>query len=224
MEWTRDILLAEIHSWVKLLNSERSDDDVRQELLNRIQKIQFERELEDPFYSNIEEIVVRDCARSLRGILKPTNERRSGFSFLCALRDLAKGAPRPDLSAAFFAEAIHLFRGLERRTGLYESSPPSGELQGREAAKQRSERLDELWRRTEAIMSKYPHGLQSHIVEKRKKNRARILRALSASPEDWTSWQWQFRHVARTAEQLETLVPLSAKERENIHRATSHQI
>ncbi|MFH1011915.1 MAG: KamA family radical SAM protein [bacterium] len=224
MNWSRDILLSEIPSWVELLKSEMADADVRRQLLERIQGIQMDFNEGEQESSNLEQIVVRDCARSLQGILRPASERRSDFSFLKALRDVARGTPRPDLSAAFFAEVTHLFRGLERRTGLYESAPPSHKLEGREAALKRSEKLDELWRRTEATMSRYPHGLLPEIIEKRKKNRIRILQALSASDENWSSWQWQFRHVARTAEQLEALVPLSADERECIHLATSHHI
>lgn len=223
-QWTSDALFREIPSWMELLRSDPPDDEVRRELLSRIQTIQLEHEFPEQCYSDLEEITVRDCARSLQAILRSRNEGRTGFALLSALRDLAKDKIRPDLSPAFIAEIVHLFRGLERRTGLYEHVVPHSDLEGREAALARSEQLDETWERAETFMSRYKHGLLPEVIEKRKNNRDRILKALSASVNDWNSWDWQFRHVARTAKQLETLTPLTSDEQERIRFATSHRI
>ncbi len=223
-EWTPEKLFREIPSWMELLKSDQSDEEVRHELLTRIHTIQVEHEFPEQWYSDLEEITVRDCARSLRAIFKLRNERRAGFELLPALRDLAKGNERSDLSPAFIADLVHLFRGLQRQTGLYEHVIAESDLEGREAALARSEQLDEVWERATAFMSRYKHGLMPEVIEKRESNRARILEAFSATLEDWNSARWQFRHVARTAEQLEAMTPLTPDERECIRFATANRI
>lgn len=222
--WTPLALLREVPSWIDLLKSDLPTDRVRNKLLRRIQDIQIEHEFPEQRYSDLEEITVRDCARSLRALLKPYNERRSRFAFLRALRDLAKGKTRSDLSPAFIADVAHLFRGLQRQTGLYEHNVQSFHFEGREAALLRSKQLDETWASASAFMSRYKHGLMPDIIEKRQRNRDRILKALSATLEDWNSWHWHFRHVAFTAEQLQAMTPLTSDEQERIRFATTHRI
>ncbi len=222
--WTPKRLFEEIPCLLEILKSNHSDDEVRQELLNRIQAIQLEHEFPEFFYSDLEEITVRDCARSLQAILKPRNEQRTEFALLRALRDLADEKLRPDLSPAFIADIIHLFRGLLRNTNLYEHTIPKSSAEGREAAILRSEQLDDTWSDASAFMSRYKHGLMPDVIEQREQNRNRILKTLSATLEDWNSWHWQFRHIARTAEQLEAMTSLSAEERDRIQFASARKI
>ncbi len=222
--WTPRRLFEEIPCLLDILKSDRSDDDARQELLNRIQVIQLEHEFPEFFYSDLEEITVRDCARSLRAILKPRNEQRTSFPLLHALRDIANEKRRSDLSPAFIADITHLFRGLLRNTDLYEHTIPASSAEGREAAILRSEQLDDTWNNATTFMSRYKHGLMPDVIEQRKQNRDRILKAFSATHKDWNSWRWQFRHIARTAEQLEVMTSLSTEERDRIQFASAHKI
>jgi len=87
----------------------------RRALFNRVSHHQF-----DTYHGEIEAqpgelAIVRDCARALRSLLKERSDALAGFSVAQALRDIARGRPRPDLGPGFFAEMIHLVRGVEGR-------------------------------------------------------------------------------------------------------------
>ena len=83
----------------------RSRADVRSAralLFNRLSQYQFDATLESSPLSAEELVVVRDCARALRGVLKKNSDVRSGFSVMGAIWDIAHGVPRPDLGPGFF--------------------------------------------------------------------------------------------------------------------------
>jgi len=144
-----------------------------------------------------ERFPVRDCARSLRWIISAYADLRTGFSITQALFDLANGQKRPDLTAAFFAELTHLVRGLERRApsrvmGDFRLDPTS---KGRQAARERSDHLDQLWRLAQSWMDRYDHGLKEEVIARRAGRQRRLMEALGAHEANWNSWKWQVDHV-----------------------------
>lgn len=42
------------------------------------------------------------------------------------------------------------------------------------------------------------------------------------TPEEWKNWEWQLKNSVSTVEQLEKIIPLSAKEKEEISKAIKH--
>ncbi len=166
--------------------------------------------------------IVRDCARAWRSILLVRSENAAGFSTIQALWELTRGRPRPDLQPGFYAELIHLSLGLEGNVvpHRFEMTEPSAQLTGREAAKRRSNELDNLWAYVENQMLRYEDGLASKAVRRRSKRRAKIQAALGGTKRDFTDWRWQVSHIARDAETLSRLVSLRPAEREAIQKAT----
>jgi lysine 2,3-aminomutase len=188
--------------------------DARARLFAHVTEEQFDRfrgdsETEDPALP-----VARDCARALRGMLKERSDDRAGFSLTRALWDVARGVERSDLGPGFWAELIHLVRGLE---GRYRPVPPSPQrtevsLKGRAAARRRSKELDVLWARVERATSCFEDGLGADVLERRAARRQQILDALGASESDFDDWRWQVAHVADTEASLASLVPLGTEE------------
>jgi lysine 2,3-aminomutase len=170
---------------------------------------------------------IRDCAQVLRTIIKKRAEDLSGFRMVAALRDIAIGRPRPELTPAFYAELLYLLDGLLGREVL----PPFKNLDfalahlcGRPAANERSRQLDLLWQHMDQRLASYPSGLGSEAVERRQRRREKILRVLGGRLSDWQDWRWQVRHVIREPELLKQLVTLNDDHREAVAKAHAHGI
>jgi lysine 2,3-aminomutase len=220
---SRDRFQEEGKSILSILREADSLEDARRLLYSRITEEQFYKCRTDASSINTLLHVVRDCSRILRGILLTRSEEEAGFSVLEALWDIARGNDRPDLKQGFYAEMIHICRGLEGKVAplITESlSVQSGSLEGRAAAILRSNELDRLWARVDKKMSRYEDGLTSASRRRRSKHRARIQDVLGASRDDFNDWRWQIEHIARNAEMLEQLVPLTSTERDAIAEAT----
>jgi lysine 2,3-aminomutase len=155
-------------------------------------------------------------------MLLESSENAAGFSITQALHDLAQDIPRPDLQAGFYAEMTHLAMGLAGRAlrSPFEESESSVSATGRAAAIRRSDELDRLWRSVEKKMSCYQDGLAPEARGRRSKRRAKTLSALGGTSKNFADWRWHIAQIARDAETLERMVPLSPAERGAIRQAT----
>jgi len=224
--YTLEAFRREAGKFLSLVVGSRELRTVRQILFNRVTLHQF-----DTYHGEAEappgEIdIVRDCARAMRGLLKERSDTLSGFSVAQALWDIARGRPRPDLGPGFFAEMIHLVRGVEGRApyrtpGDIEIGP---KLSGRAAARTRSRQLDRLWERVEAAMARYPDGLSGEARARRAARRRRVLKARGGRPADWADWKWHVRHVIRDPELLAAAAPLDGEEFDRVRRARDGKV
>ncbi|MCP4634809.1 MAG: KamA family radical SAM protein [candidate division Zixibacteria bacterium] len=194
----------------------------RERLHRSISVYHFDSCTEAKAFSEDKLIRVRDSARALLFILKERSEKLADFSMAMALFDIARDIPRPDLGEGFYAEMVHLFLGIQGKGPelLYDKTSLYTELEGREGAIKRSEILDKLW--TEGVlkhMSRYSHGLNKSVQQKRIDNRKRILKKMGGNQDDWNDWRWHFKNVIRTADKLVELVSLSESEYEAIKLA-----
>lgn len=167
--------------------------------------------------------------QTLRTLLSPRSERLSKFKLLKLLWQLAHGTEEnlPDeLSDGFFMEMIHLFKGLQGKSGIYdqESFPEFANLTGREASIIRSGKLDDMAEQLLYHMDRYPTGLDEDVVLIRKRNRRRILKYFGAKKVDWTDPQWHLDHVIRDADTLRELITLKDHEYEAITKAKHAKI
>lgn len=165
--------------------------------------------------------MVRDCTRALRGMCTERAEELSGFSVASALRDIARGLPRPDLTPAFCADVAHILLGIERPFSIepvIKPDSPEG-LTGRAAATARSSELDSIWEWARGWMDRYPDGLATEAVVLRGKNRRRILGLLGGSARDWRSWEWQTAHLITTPEIFAEVCEPSREELEAVNAA-----
>ncbi|MDX9723149.1 MAG: KamA family radical SAM protein [Myxococcota bacterium] len=168
----------------------------------------------------------RDCARSWRSVLDPSSELKTDFSVARALWDLARTIARPDLSPGFFANLMHLFRGLHGQPDfrllddcIQTASSPVDSCSPRAIAIQRSNELDGLWEHVSQSMARYPHGLSEEAKERRTRRRDAVMKQLGVGAEQWNDWQWQIQHVLSDADSVSQCVHLREHEYRAIQEA-----
>ncbi len=171
-------------------------------------------------------IRMRDCAAALRSMLLPRSARVAGFDLVQALVDSSRGAARGDLEPGFWANLIHILRGLEGRAPgtSVEEDDIFEELAGREAAAARSAELDALWDRVERRFDRYPDGLNAAARTRRALRKARVLEVLGGSSDDWVDWRWQRDHVITDPDLLARVVRLPAEQVDTIRRMRSGRL
>jgi lysine 2,3-aminomutase len=226
-KYTADFVQAELPEIFNLARQAASLDDLRQSLSRFAHRMEFET-FDD--YESVSErriIRVRDCARSLNRILTRRSEDKSGFSVAGAIWDIALGHARPDLGPGFYAELFHLFLGLQGRgmgRGLADIHLEPSQFEGREAAIERSQQLDELSREVEKRMARFACGMESGSIRRREFRRGKILKALGGSLQDWFDWNWQTAHIMRDAGQIASLLVMSEKEKQAIDDARAQRL
>jgi lysine 2,3-aminomutase len=225
-EWSSLQFLEEAEDWIEILRRDAGLETTRQSLLQRINLLHFNTYALDRGMHELDQIIVRDCARVWRGLLHPRSERLSGFSVLEALVNGACGREQGDLAPAFWAEICHLVRGVEGWVRLHEADflKVSPDLHGREAAIVRSQELDRLEAATLDWMGHYADGLHEESVFRRAERRSSVLAVLGGEEEDWQDWRWQIGRIARTAEDLAGMAALSEDERMRIEQAAANGI
>jgi lysine 2,3-aminomutase len=172
----------------------------------------------------LERANMRQCLSVFRNILSRRNERITGVSTLSYIYQLIKAENSQilhDVSEDFVEELVHLFRGINGRSGIYEqmSQPAFLEMTGKRAALARSRDLDEMVRKMDGFLARYTSGLQPEVISRRRGNRRRILNHFGAEARDWADWRWHLRHIIRNEKTLGTLVELTEDESRQIARA-----
>ncbi len=175
----------------------------------------------------LEWIVIDDSVDAMKNIFSERSEELAGVSALEIFRKQARGEiPETEVSDGFLEEFYRLLLGVENKSGIYDDTaiPEYLELEGREAALERSADLDNLYAMVRSYTERYPSGLDEEMIEQRTRNQKRILKALDAEEEDWDNWQWHMRNVARDAESLAKMVRLNDEEKEAIKIANEYQV
>ncbi|PKL41307.1 MAG: KamA family radical SAM protein [Spirochaetae bacterium HGW-Spirochaetae-1] len=225
-KFTSVLFLSLSESWRSILRSGDDIHKIRENLLNHINERHFITYSDkDSDMHDLDLIIIRDCARVLRGILNPRSEKLAGFSVLAELINAAAGKTDPSLSEAFWAELCHLVRGIEGQFRFHENTEFSfadtGDLKGRDAAQSRSLELDLIHKHVENKMSLYRCGLDNQFIELRDTNKKMILAGMGAETRNWTDWHWHLQKIARDEKSLSDYAFLTEKEKENIKRANS---
>ncbi|MHC4599459.1 MAG: KamA family radical SAM protein, partial [Planctomycetota bacterium] len=182
----------------------------------------------------LQNAVIRDCIHVLKSIFGPINEDYTGLSALEYLWKLIRREPE-DLeylvTPGFFAEFIHLFRGADGRAGVYRDMnvgkkkvPEFLQLRERAAALKRSEILDDIGHRLFERTGRFPSGLDSEVIERRKGHRVRILERFGGSEEDWWDYRWHLDHVVKEGRILASLIDLTPEQVQAVDIATKNRI
>jgi lysine 2,3-aminomutase len=171
-------------------------------------------------------IRVRDCASAMINVLSERSDDRTGFSVTKALWDIARNRPRDDLKPGFYAELIHLIRGLTGRADFQFLRRPSeiNRAPGRESGSIRSNELDKLWRIVEARMSTHADGLSKEAQAKRASRCKRILKVLGGINSDWNNWDWHTQNIITDTKTLSKLATVDHAQLELIDKALGGQL
>jgi len=182
----------------------------------------------------LEKATVRECIRAFKSIIGPINEYRTQFSALVCLWKLAQ-EKRDELpqqvSVGFLEEFINLFRGVAGKSNIYYESrearkgvPDFLKMEGREAAKARSEILDDIGTTIQKYFRRYPSGLDQDVINWRKENVERILDYFGGNESDWSHYLWQIKHVIRDAQPLLDLIELTSEQQAAVKKAAEHKV
>lgn len=201
------------------------------ELRDRLSALAFQLEIEAIENVDQQDVAVcarvRDCAIVLKNLLKIRSDEVADFSVAQALWDIGHDRPRPDLKPAFYAEMLYLFLGLQGqgpRKALDSIHLSSVSSMGRQAARERSRQLDDLWSEVDRRMAAYPCGLEDDAIARRRKRRDKILQVLGGSIEDWYNWHWHIGNIVKELDTLEQLVRLTGPQKKAIKAARQNRI
>jgi lysine 2,3-aminomutase len=224
--YTPQLFLSISDRWNSILKSGDDIDEVRTNLLNHVNERHFKSYSDaDNEVSDLDLIIIRDCARAWRGVLHVRSENLAGFSVLSELVKTARGRPDPSLSEAFWGDICHLVRGIEGKFKLHESSlfsfTSTGGLKGRDAAIERSGELDLIDKYVAEKLSRFSSGLDKKLLKERDANKKRILSFMGVKRKKWDDWHWQLQNIARDEKRMRGYTRLSDKEIENIKKVRS---
>jgi lysine 2,3-aminomutase len=211
---------------LEIVGEASSAEDARRALFAHVSQEQFAMYAAATVSLGTRLDIVRDCARAWRSLLTGRSDERAGFSNIQALWDISKEVSRPDLQEGFYAEMIHLSRGLEGKIGHInkETLENSNLLTGRAAAIRRSEELDRLWTSIEKKMARYEDGLSEQARQRHLIRRTETMKILGASEMQFNDWRWQANHIAHNASELSRIAHLNPLEYESIQRAAAGRL
>ncbi|MBN1944452.1 MAG: KamA family radical SAM protein [Bradymonadales bacterium] len=219
--YTAETFLKEAEPWLQDLPRAESLEAARAMLFHRAGAISFDLGHLDNAHSSIQWICARDCARVLQTMFLPRSARMAEFDMAQAVWDVACGRSRPELGTGFWAEMIHLVRGLLGRADI--GGPIEDDLfdeqAGRAAALVRSDQLDAMWKRVTTAMARFEDGLSDQAQSRRDKRRRDVLNALGGSEQDWQDWRWHRDHVLLTPQALASAIRVSPAQVELVRRA-----
>ena len=226
-KFTKEYFMAKLPEITTIAEQSSSVDELRKSIARLAHNMMFETFDEYDSFNAGSIMRVRDCAKIVVRMMTRRSEHKAGFSVAGAIRDIATGVERPDLSPAFIADLSYLFLGLQGRgpgrafTDLH--FIPS-KLKDREAAVERSLQLDKLSADVQSRLDKNISGLSKESVQRRAERRKKILSVLGATEEDWNKWQWHLEHVLQDSKQISKLVTLSAEEKKAIASARKNSL
>lgn len=226
LRYSRSACLREAAGMLSAVSGCASLQDARTSLLEWVNNMLGRRfDGAGPGFSH-DLVRARDCARAATSVFQARSEEKAEFSVAKALWDLAAGRERSDLKPSFFAEIIHLVRGLEGRSSpeLAAGARADADLTGREAAMVRSAELDRLWETFSEKMSRYPDGLAASARKRREQSKRRVMEVLGATEQQWGDWNWQVQNLIVDAEVLGRVVSLDDDERDAIRLACEEKL
>lgn len=178
-------------------------------------------------------ILIKESVRCMKNIVSQRNERLAETSPIKYLWTAARTGDA-EVSDDFIEELTHLFKAINGRAEVYPPhfmrglrSPDFEKYKGRAAAQKRSAFLERIGERMEEYLSKYPSGLVPEIIEKRARNKRRILDILKASNKEWNSWRWQFNNVFKDKAGFEVIrkaIRLTLDEERGIRLAIENRV
>ena len=176
----------------------------------------------------MEWVLRRDAVWVFRNILNPRSENLAGFSlisFLDGLINDTSSEAKDQLAAGFVAEVEHLIRGVCGLADIYTEDPPLFlELEGQEAAVERSLYLSDMAEKSERFMKRYANGLSDELVSARSINKQTIQYVYNITDLEWNDWRWHVKHIIRDGDTLRNIVKLADEEYQAIIMAKANRI
>jgi lysine 2,3-aminomutase len=208
-----------------LLSSDSDVEEVRVKLYDHLSRMEFSYHSPSWQIDALERVNALYCIQVLKNLISARNEKVSGCSTLTEMMRIARGQSVRDEDRALFLDFYNIVKGAVGRSDLASGEAPDlSKSSGREAANIRSDFLDMLSQRCYDKISSYPTGMDAEVIARRRENKARIMKELGASEDDWNDYRWQLRHLRRKSADLEGLIEMTADEREAISQAVDNHM
>jgi lysine 2,3-aminomutase len=208
-----------------LLSSDSDVEEVRVKLYDHLSRMEFSYHSPSWQIDPLERVNALYCIQVLKNLISARNEKVSGCSTLTEMMRIARGQSVRDEDRALFLDFYNIVKGAVGRSDLASGEAPDlSKSSGREAANIRSDFLDMLSQRCYDRISSYPTGMDAEVIARRRENKARIMKELGASEDEWNDYRWQLRHVRRKVSDLEGLIEMTADEREAIGQAVDNHM
>lgn len=152
----------------------------------------------------------------MKNLLSKRNEKMLGFSTLELMRKAANFDE--SISDGFYVEIWHLFLAMRGKPRIYPSffmKEKEYKFSKENPGVDRSNFLDSMYNNIEKFLNKYPSGLDPEIINKRKKNKEKILNFFGVGEDEWNDYRWHLRHIFKNTNDLENmkkLLPLTDEE------------
>ncbi len=207
----------------KILTSDVQLNECRERLLDYCDsKLRFYLSDECEMHP-LEIVQSRETIIAFRNVLSKRYERSLNYSALDTLRRSLNGSS--EVSSYFLEDFHHLFKAIEGESSIYVWEKRKFlDMEGREAAIERSDFLDETWSQAWDQIQRYKSGLDEDVIERRNENKRRILRHFGGGDKDWYNWRWQTAHIIKDSDTLGALIEISSETREAIDLVTKAQI
>ena len=233
--WAQDPIIYQI------LRESQTLEEGRQALFDYLKGLEWRYRRGEVDLHKLEWATAMEGLKVFTNLISPRNEAIAGFSTLEPLWRLARDEEGggETLDEGFVEEFSHLFKAINGRAGLSQGWLGSilaaqgietvdfKAIQGRAAATARSNYLDRVAEEVLKRVGRYPTGLDPEIIEKRERNRQKILDHFGATLDDWYDKGWQLTHILRGMEgleHLEKLVPLTEEDVQAIGLAIQYHI
>ncbi len=152
-------------------------------------------------------------------IISKYGEKAAGFSTLEYLWKATTGKEDAlnELTRGFVEEFRHLFLAMAGKSGYSKGwlepkmekkglkSVDFGSIKGREAGIRRSQYLDGMWGIVKEYLRRYPSGLDKEVVEKRERQRKRLMEFFGIGDEEWFDYRWHFLNVLKREKGIKIL-------------------
>ncbi|THB72323.1 MAG: KamA family radical SAM protein [Desulfobulbaceae bacterium] len=198
--------------------------ELRSHLANKLSEIFDHSDTIPP----LEWVLCRDAIWVLRNIIARRSEDLAGYSVLEYLSRLVRDESPDDIAGLtpdFVEEISHLLKGISGKAGIYPDDPPSFlNLEGVDAARERSAYLSDMARQSERVMTGFYSGLDEELIRDRSRNKERIKSYFDVTDLEWDDWRWHTRNIIRNADTLRDLVGLSDDEYQAVSEARQNKI
>ncbi|OQX20884.1 MAG: KamA family radical SAM protein [Candidatus Altiarchaeales archaeon A3] len=147
----------------------------------------------------------------MKNLLSKRHEKMLGFSTLDLMRKSANFDE--SIGDGFYVEIYHLFLAMQGKPKIYPSffmEEKEYKFSEENPGVDRSNFLDVMYGNIEKFLNKYPSGLDFEAINKRRKNKEKILNFFGAGDDDWNDYRWHLRHLFKSMDDIENLKKLMA--------------
>ncbi len=213
----------------------------RKDLIRYLEDLEWQYRMDEKDAQSLDWATAIEGIRLFKNLISPHNEKIAGFSTFEYLWKLAQDekASTQKVEPGFIEEFKHIFRTINGNSRISAGwlgpilekekikAIDFSQIKGRAAGVARSNYLDAVAEHVLEKINRFPDGIDEGLIEKRERNRQKILEYFGATIEDWYETKWQYQHILKGKEglsHLKDLVPLTEEDIKAIELSVKNRI